>query len=229
MWEISSSLADRLFVLSNAVLILGAATVLIGTIGTIVMSGVREQFANERISANETATAQATAESELARRDAAATTERAAVAEQRAAEANLEIVRLKTPRSISADEAGRIADKLSQFGNTPFVMTVFNDPEATALLSQIDATLTLAGWSEIPWHESPIIYRRADKPAVGLNSLTGLFVQADASRSVDLGLAATELADALTAEGLEAILQVGQMPYGMDKDAIHIQIGKKPL
>jgi len=228
MWEISSSLADRLFALSNVVLILGAAAVLIGTIGAIVLSGVREQFANERISANETATAQATAESDVARRDAAAATERAALAEQRAAEANLEIVRLKTPRSISADEAGRIADKLKQFRNTPFVMTVFNDPEATDLLSQIDATLILAGWSEIPWNESPIIYKRSDKPAVGLNSLTGLFVQADASRSVDLGLAATALADALKAEGLEAISQVGQMPDGMDKDAIHIQIGKKP-
>ena len=58
MWEITSPLADRLFTISNAVLILGAAMVFIGTIGAIVLSGVREQFSNARISENETQTAQ---------------------------------------------------------------------------------------------------------------------------------------------------------------------------
>jgi multidrug efflux pump subunit AcrA (membrane-fusion protein) len=115
MWEISASLADRLFALSNVVLILGAAAVLIGTIGAIVMSGVREQFANERISANETATAQATAESDAAKRDAAAATERAALAEQRAAEANLELARFKAPRAISPEQRNRIAEKMKEF------------------------------------------------------------------------------------------------------------------
>jgi hypothetical protein len=69
MWEISSPLADRLFTLSNAVLIIGAAMVLIGTIGAIVLSSVREQFPNARISDNETKTALAIAESDTAKKE----------------------------------------------------------------------------------------------------------------------------------------------------------------
>jgi hypothetical protein len=98
MWTITSSLADRLFAVSNGVLILGATAVLIGTIGAIVMSGVREQFSNERISANEKATAQAIAESEVAKRGSAEATERAALAEKGAADANLSLARIKEPR-----------------------------------------------------------------------------------------------------------------------------------
>lgn len=68
MWDISSSLADALFAWANVLLIVGAASVLIGTIGAIMMGSVREQFSNERISSNERATAEAMAsqkESEL--------------------------------------------------------------------------------------------------------------------------------------------------------------------
>jgi hypothetical protein len=61
--QISSEWVDRLFAVSSMVLILGAALVLIGTIATIVMSGIREQFSSERISANEAATASAVADS----------------------------------------------------------------------------------------------------------------------------------------------------------------------
>lgn len=68
MWEITSPLADRLFTISNGVLILGAAMVFIGTIGAIVLSGVREQFSNARISENETQTVQAIAESDTAKK-----------------------------------------------------------------------------------------------------------------------------------------------------------------
>jgi hypothetical protein len=147
MWEISASLADRLFALSNVVLILGAAAVLIGTIGAIVMSGVREQFANERISANETATAQATAESDAAKRDAAAATERAALAEQRAAEANLELARFKAPRAISPEQRNRIAEKMKEFTGQEYAGMVASDVgDAWSLWREIGLSLELAGW-----------------------------------------------------------------------------------
>lgn len=96
MWEITSSLADRLFAFSNVILVAGAAAVFIGTMGSILMSGVREQFSNERISANERATAAAVAESDIAKKGAAE-------ANARAAEAQLkleELRRLAGPRRI---------------------------------------------------------------------------------------------------------------------------------
>src|ERR1700730_4582251 len=77
MWEIPSPLADRLFAVSNAVLIIGAAMVLIGTIGAIVLSGIREQFSNARLSDNETKTAQGIAESDTAKKGAAEANARA--------------------------------------------------------------------------------------------------------------------------------------------------------
>jgi len=84
---------------------------LIGTIGAIVLSGVREQFANERISANETATAQATAESDVAKRDAASGNRARGASGKRAAEANLELARLKAPRSLNSDQQERVVSK----------------------------------------------------------------------------------------------------------------------
>jgi hypothetical protein len=109
MWEISSPLADRLFTLSNAVLIIGATMVLIGTIGAVVLSGVREQFSNARISDNETKTASATAEAAKAIERAAAlekeaTQARASIAEaqarQKEAEERTEILRESFARNV---------------------------------------------------------------------------------------------------------------------------------
>src|SRR3954453_16071175 len=90
------------------------------------------------------------AESDKARAAIADAKVRVAVAEKQAADANLEILRLKTPRSISAEQAVRITSKAKNFTRTPYIFTVFNDPEATDLLSQIETTLTLAGWVEQP-------------------------------------------------------------------------------
>lgn len=130
---------------------MGAAAVLIGTIGAIVMSEVREQFSNERISVNEKATAQATAESDIAKRDAAMTAERAALAEQRAAEANLELAKLKTPRFLTIDALQHISEQMKPFASVPFTMGVFNDPEAIDLMIQIDSALVTDGWQETEW------------------------------------------------------------------------------
>jgi hypothetical protein len=134
---------------------------------------------------------------------------------------------LKWVDPLSPEQQRRVADELKRFERTPFVITVFNDPEVLQLVSEIESALVLAGWVEIPWNEGNVVDRRTDKPAIGFNFLTGLFVQADESR-VSLGVAAAALANALKSEGLEAKSEVGQMPAEMTKEAVHIQIGKKP-
>jgi hypothetical protein len=233
MCDISSSLADRLFALSNVVLITGASAVLIGTIGAIVMSGVREQFANERMSANETATAQAIAESDVAKRDAAAATERAALAEQRAAEANLELARLKTPRSLSPDQQRRVASKLRPFAPTRFdVSVIVGDPEAIALLVQIAATLETAGWVWIEWNHPTgpfmTVYSLAGKPNVGQEGAsTSVRVEVHADHLPEFRAAASQLIAALTAEGI-VVIDATAGDDVPNHDAVHIRIGKKP-
>jgi len=192
-----------------------------GTVTHRPCSGEGQRFrASERIAA-------LTTRADELRRDTAAANERAARADQRAAETNLELERLKTPRSLSPEQQRRVADKLKPFERTPFVITVFNDPEVLQLVSEIESALALAGWVEIPWHEGNVVDRRTDKPAIGFNFMTGLFVQADESRA-SLAVAAIALANALKSEGLTAKSEVGQMPSEMTKEAVHTQIGKKP-
>jgi hypothetical protein len=65
--HMTSHTADSLFTVSNILLIFGAVIVLVGTIGVFWIGGIRERFADERISANEAKTSGAKAEAELAR------------------------------------------------------------------------------------------------------------------------------------------------------------------
>jgi hypothetical protein len=78
MLNISLPLANALYNGANGLLILGAFFVLLGTIVAIWSGGIRERFANERLSNNEVATATAKAD--------------AARANERAAEATLKLM-----------------------------------------------------------------------------------------------------------------------------------------
>jgi hypothetical protein len=224
MWEISASLADRLFALSNVVLILGAAAVLIGTIGAIVMSGVREQFANERISANETATAQATAESDAAKRDAAAATERAALAEQRAAEANLELARFKAPRAISPEQRNRIAEKMKEFTGQEYAGMVASDVgDAWSLWREIGLSLELAGWRS-RLLSGPVATQYGPPASIARAPLEGVMIWYSAMHSNHVRAPAEALAKALKSEGT----QTGSGPTSDNTSAVIIVIGPKP-
>src|SRR5471032_2191246 len=87
MMNLSQQVANTIFNVANIALITGAALVLAGTITAIWTSGIRERYADERISNNEAKTATANAQAELAKADAARANESAAVANERAAQA----------------------------------------------------------------------------------------------------------------------------------------------
>jgi hypothetical protein len=161
MWEITSPLADRLFTLSNAVLIIGAAMVLIGTIGAIVLSGVREQFSNARISDNETKTALAIAESDTAKKGAAD-------ANARALEAQLTLAKSRAPRTLTIEQQTTISEKVRAFAGIRFDATVIrDDPETVHLLDAITPVLEAAGWTQIEWDNNYLVLKRPGKPDVG--------------------------------------------------------------
>ncbi|WP_283742849.1 hypothetical protein [Sideroxydans sp. CL21] len=67
MYSITSQAADFIYTWSNVLLVLGATLALIGTAGVFWSGGVREKFADERISANEAETAKAKAETAQAK------------------------------------------------------------------------------------------------------------------------------------------------------------------
>jgi hypothetical protein len=113
MWTLSSSMADRLFAVSNVVLIIGAAAVLIGTIGAIVMSGIRDQFADVRISANEAATTRAIADSDVAKADAETAKANAATVNERAAKLEKDAAQLRLALEAAREETLRISQGVS--------------------------------------------------------------------------------------------------------------------
>jgi hypothetical protein len=113
MWAISSEMADRLFAISNIVLIAGATAVLAGTIGAIVTSSVRERFADERLSSNEAETRRATADSDVAKRDSETARANAAAANERAALLEKDAAQLRLALEAAKEETERISQGVS--------------------------------------------------------------------------------------------------------------------
>jgi hypothetical protein len=144
MWNISSGAADFLFSLSNIVLVVGAAAVLIGTIGSIKMGSVREYFSDIRISENERETSKANV--------------RAAGLEKEAANARLETEKLKAVvawRTISATQNGEMERVLSAKPGSVNLRWMDGDPEALFFAIQISQVLQRAHWSVAPTSFKP--------------------------------------------------------------------------
>ena len=109
----------------------------------------------------------------------------------------------------------------------PFVLSLFNDSEVVRLVDELEPTLKSANWIEREWPSGDLKWTRPDRPSLGLNALNGLFIQVDDSSALELGAPAVSLANALKAEGIAAVSEIGKMPETMDRKAIQIQVGKK--
>ena len=127
MFSITSQVADAIYTWSNVLLVLGAILALTGTAGVFWSGGVREKFADERISANEAETAKAKAET---------------------AQAKLEQERLKTLmvwRRVSPSQALQLSSILKGVQLELWLAWVGDDPEATVFRGDLEAALTSAG------------------------------------------------------------------------------------
>lgn len=91
IFDISLKGANLIFNAANALLIVGAVLVLVGTVAVVWSGSVREHFADQRISSNELETAQAKGDAAHANENAAKLSERAANLEKDVTEAKLEI------------------------------------------------------------------------------------------------------------------------------------------
>jgi hypothetical protein len=219
MWNISSSAADALFAWSNIVLTVGAAAVLVGTIGSIKFAAVREHFADIRISDNERATKQAIADGDKAKAAAAE-------ANARALEARLELEKFKSARSLAPDQQKEIAAKLQRFAGTIFDAAVgpMGDPEPIVFLRTLEPCLISAGWKSIPWTGGGMVYTEDGLASIGIGSVTNVIVDVAPGSWDRLGPAAQALAVALVAAGIDAI---ASRSSNINNDAIHIRIGRK--
>lgn len=149
-------------------------------------------------------------------------------AKERAVQAELQLAKFKTPRTLSLEQQKRISEKLKGFAGTQFDVALLMDPECQNLLPQIENALKAAGWVEIDWKGGDIAFTRPNLPVTGIATVTGVIIQMHPEQVEELRQAALTLDIALNVEGIASEAQGGVGIANTNSKAIHILIGKKP-
>jgi hypothetical protein len=123
-----------------------------------------------------------------------------------------------------ADQQQRIVTKLKKFPGTPFVLRVFQEPEALRLLNQVVDILHSATWVQKPIVAATEISTKHG--AAGISLGLGIIISVDPSRASELGPAGKALVAALADERIASEFRV--VALQLQPEIIHIAIGKKP-
>jgi hypothetical protein len=196
---------------------------------------VKQQSAdtNERASKAEQHAAEASAKAERFRRDIAKANESAAQAKAQvtgataeATKANLELARLKVPRTIGQNDQQTICNALLAFAGTKFDLYVSGDQETIDLMGTIKSVLICAKWVQVPVHE--VIGLSGSDPRVGLTTIGGVRFEIADSRTEDWGVLIQTAAAVFRAAGIDT---TAARVFGTASDSseVHLAIGKKPL
>src|SRR5262245_55886885 len=148
-------------------------------------------------------------------------------ARERAREAELELAKLKTPRTLTPEAQRRVAATLQKFAGQEFEGQVAPGSEdARPLWEELDKALRAANWVRM----APSGLAVGDPPAgIPLSPTSGVTVFVTASRANELAPTAQALAAALTAEGLIAGVTASAGPRMEQRpNVIVIEIGRKP-
>ena len=156
-----------------------------------------------------------------------------AAAEVRAAEANavasqaqLELAKLKEPRTMAPEDQEKIIAALKRFAGQNFGFSVFPDPEPLALLRVLNAVLTSAGWLRVPSQIGAIAVDAAGNTAgTAHDSGVSAFVGPD-NRDAEAALLA--LSRAFTAAGVPCQSHRTDQLRNKTPKAIIINVGRKP-
>ena len=156
-----------------------------------------------------------------------------AFAEARAAEANavasqaqLELAKLKEPRTITPEDEEKVIAVLKEFAGQKFSLVVYQDPEALALVRVVDVILKSAGWLRVPSQISDIVVEvGGDIAGTSHDSGVAAFVGPN-NQSAEGALLA--LCKALTDAGIPCQPNRTEQLREKTPKAILINIGKKP-
>ncbi len=149
-----------------------------------------------------------------------------AVLYDRATKAELELQKLKAPRSLSPPQQARIVEKLRQFSGQPYTLSVSSDPEAISLLKIIDTILVSSGWVRKPPQIGDIQIEQGELVA-GMAYGIGVRIHAKSDATARLIELIISVAKTLNDEGIAAIAQ--KSTQLKDTDAINVMVGTKPL
>jgi len=148
-------------------------------------------------------------------------------ARERAREAELELAKLTTPRTLMPDGQRRVASALQKFAGQEFEGQVAPGSEdARPLWEELDKALRAANWVRV----APSGLAVGDPPAgIPLSPNSGVTVFVAASRANELAPTAHALAGALAAEGIIAGVTASAGPRLEQRpNVIVIEIGRKP-
>jgi hypothetical protein len=130
------------------------------------------------------------------------------------AQLNLEIERLRAPRTLTAEQQFRITDKLKAFQGTTFeIVTYPHVPEPSGFSNLIAETLSHAGW----------IIQKVDTHKFLLGLATGVVVNVDKRGGHHAEEAGKALLESLIDEGVSAKFGRADLVT-----MIKIQVGQKP-
>ena len=186
-------------------------------------------FNNILARSTEKETALARSDAETAKATAKGFESQIADANRAAAEANLELSRIKSVRTLDSEQQRRIVARLTGFRGTPFVFGVTPEPEAINFMGIVGSTLIASGWTS-----APALTRPGEGPVDTIGPLkagiwyrTGLTVGFRAERRSALEKAADAVASAFKAEGFK--VETGLIPDEgvLNPSAIHILVGSK--
>ena len=151
---------------------------------------------------------------------------RAAEANAVAAQAQLELAKLREPRTIAPEDQEEIIAALEGFTGQNFGFSVFPDPESLALLRVLNAVLTSSGWQRVPSQIGAIVVNAAGNTAgTSHDSGVSAFVAPD---NLEAEARVIALCRALTNAGIPCQPSRTEQLRGKDPKAIVINVGKKP-
>jgi hypothetical protein len=151
---------------------------------------------------------------------------RAAEANARAEEAKLELARLTTPRTLTAEQQSELTEKVRPFAGTPFVLFIQPDPEPLNLANQIAQALVAAGWEWRPAQALPTL-NRPGKPGVGMTTASGVFVQMHSSKRSEWEAAVLAAANAIHSFGIAARAEE-LTDDSINAATVYLRVGAKP-
>lgn len=146
-------------------------------------------------------------------------------ANARAAEAQLELARLKAPRSLDEAKRKEVSEKMRLFAGMQFDLAVApGDSEAAMLADQIEGALAAASLAKIGWIDmGPFGPERF--PITGETFVAGVVIAGTDSAITG---AVRSLASALRDNGIAAAVDF-RNAGSANAAAIHVMIGRKPL
>ncbi|WP_441281068.1 hypothetical protein [Tardiphaga sp. 862_B3_N1_1] len=151
----------------------------------------------------------------------------AAQANARAAEANLELARLKAPRSLSEEQKAKIIGAIHDFSGTVFDSALVpGDAESAIFLATLEEILQRGGWKQIDWKGGGVVFTRTNKPIAGMASSQNVIIAVPPDLFDKLNPAALRLEGALLERGIAAQVQ-NAAGIQNDNEVIHLLMGRK--